>query len=128
MLTAYDTISTGSTVLFNEVLLNEGDGCISVSTILSLRNVLAVHISLLYFAFTNDRYDSSTGTFTVTPGGDGFYYFSTYFFVEYDVWARFSIEINGETLCTAQTSQTDTRGQSACSAAIYTAEGWSIDN
>ena len=30
VLTSYTTIPIGSTVLFNEVLLNEGDGCVDV--------------------------------------------------------------------------------------------------
>ena len=61
------------------------------------------------------------------PGGDGFYYFSAYFLVWFDEWGRFSIEINGDVLCTAQTDQTDTpnnAGQAACSAASYATEGW----
>ena len=47
------------------------------------------------------RYDSTTGIFTVPPGGDGLYYFSTYFSVVYYEFARFDIRINGETICTA---------------------------
>ena len=72
------------------------------------------------------RYDSTTGIFTVPPGGDGFYYFATYLLVQADEWARFEIRINGEVLCTADTSQYDTpsdAGQAACSGAIYATEG-----
>ena len=46
-----------------------------------------------------------TGTFTVPPGGDGYYYFST--LVYDDKSGRFEIRINGLSLCTAQTDQTE---------------------
>ena len=61
------------------------------------------------------------------PGGDGFYYFSVFFFVQDGEWAHFDIQINGAVICTAQTEQTDTPGndgQAVCSAAIYATEGW----
>ena len=61
------------------------------------------------------------------PGGDGFYYFSVFFFVVADEVAYFDIQINGNVLCTAETEQDDSptdRGQAACSAAIYATEGW----
>ena len=64
-------------------------------------------------------------------GGDGFYYFSTYLLVASHEWARCSIDINGEVLCTVQTEQTDTPnnpGQAVCTAATYATEGWSIAN
>ena len=58
------------------------------------------------------------------PGGDGFYYFSIYFLVELDEWARFYIEINGQRLCsTEQYHSTDNYGQAACSGAAYIMEG-----
>ena len=95
------------------------------------------------------RYDSTSGTFTVPPGGDGFYYFSIYFYrfdrrftvppggdgfyyfsvfltVPNNEWGRFDIQINVETLCTAATEQEDTpndHGQAACSAATYASAG-----
>ena len=73
------------------------------------------------------RYDSTTGTFTVPPGGDGLYYFSAYFVVFYHEYAGFNIQINGEVLCTARTDEeqqtTTDPGQSACSAASSVAEG-----
>ena len=74
-----------------------------------------------------DRYDSTTGMFTVPPGGDGFYYFSVFFFVQNGEEGYFDIQINEEVLCTAQTDQTDTpnnEGQAVCSAATYATEGW----
>ena len=47
------------------------------------------------------RYDSDTGVFTVPPGGDGLYYFSTYLAVESDEYASFHMMLNGEVLCSA---------------------------
>ena len=66
----------------------------------------------------NFRYDNTTGMFTVPPGGEGYYYFSTYLFVVLGEWGRFGIQINGELLCTAQTSHsTDNYGPAVCSGA-----------
>ena len=79
---------------------------------------------------TFGRYVSSTGTFTVPSGGDGFYYFSLYLLLEIAEWGRFNIEINGEVLCLAQTDQQSTltgEGQAACSAATYATEGSPFD-
>ena len=61
----------------------------------------------------------------MSPGGDGFYYFSAYFFVRYYEYARLEIQINGALLCTAFTNQDEAAGggQAACSAATYTTEG-----
>ena len=73
-----------------------------------------------------DRYNSSTGTFIVPPGGDGFYYSSTYLLGANNEYGVFNIRVNGERLCTAVTQQLDTPGdpgQAACSAAIYATEG-----
>ena len=72
------------------------------------------------------RYDSSTGMFTVPPGGNGFYYFSTFLVVNHDEYGSFEIRINGEILCTAYTEQHDQSfdpGQAACSGAAYVTEG-----
>ena len=79
-------------------------------------------ITSLFFVY---RYNSSTGTFTVPPGGDGFYYFSTYFQVAHLEYGVFDIEINGDVLCTAATDQQDVvgPGQAACSGAAYITEG-----
>ena len=65
------------------------------------------------------------------PGGDGFYYFSTYFLMDEDEYGQFSIEINGSTICTVRgdnQGSTADDGQSACSAATYATEGLSMDN
>ena len=85
-----------------------------------------VETDTITFLFIVYRYDSTTGTFTVPPGGDGYYYFSVYLLVDSDEWGRFNIEINGQILCTAQTYQLETtngEGQAACSAAFYATEG-----
>ena len=72
------------------------------------------------------RYDSTTGTFTVPPSGDGFYYFSAYFRVVHEEYAGFDIQINGAMICTAYTDNEEVfdQGQAACSGATYATEGW----
>ncbi len=47
------------------------------------------------------RYDPRTGVFTVQPGGDGLYYFSTYLRVDDGEFGVFNIRVNGEILCSA---------------------------
>ena len=72
------------------------------------------------------RYDSTTGTFTVPPGGDGFYYFSLYLLVRGGKYATFDIEVNGFKLCTAYTEQFQTstdEAHTSCSTVTYAAEG-----
>ena len=73
------------------------------------------------------RYDSGTGTFTVPLGEDGYYYFSAYFVVWYYKFARFDIQINGETICTAFADRSNSgyqdRGHTSCIAVTYAAEG-----
>ena len=72
------------------------------------------------------RYNSATGTFTVPPGGDGYYYFSTYLTVFYEEYGRFDLQVNGEILCSAHADQQDTPndpGQAACSGVTYAIAG-----
>ena len=73
------------------------------------------------------RYESTTGTFTVPSGGDVYYYFSAYFVVWYYEYATFDIQINGETICTAEAdrnhSDNNDPGPTSCSAATYATEG-----
>ena len=45
-------------------------------------------------------YNSTTGIFTVPPGGDGVYYFSTYMLVYPGESARFDMRLNGDVICT----------------------------
>ena len=73
-----------------------------------------------------DRYNQTTGTFTVPPGGDGFYYLSTYLVVNAGKFGRFDIMfVNNTLLCTAYTEQmgTNDRGQAACSVIFAFSEG-----
>ena len=79
-------------------------------------------LSELFIGF---RYESTNGTFTVPPGGDGFYYFSTYLLFEGGHYGFFDIQVEGDTLCTARTDEDDSSyvGQAACSAATYVSEG-----
>ena len=53
--------------------------------------------------FTVYRYDNTTGTFTVPPGGNGYYYFSVYLTTYSSKFVYFDVEISGERLCTAFT-------------------------
>ena len=70
--------------------------------------------------FLVTRYDNSTGTFTVPPGGDGFYYFSTYFLAREGQYSGFDLVLNGDTLlCTAyadQRNSTNNDGPTSCNA------------
>ena len=45
------------------------------------------------------RYDITTGVFTVPPGGDGLYYFSTFLTAESGESATFDMLLNGERIC-----------------------------
>ena len=72
------------------------------------------------------RYNSTTGIFTVPPGGDGLYYFSVFFVVNADVRASFDMEVNGEYICTTtadQTENTNNEEPNSCSALYYVMEG-----
>ena len=68
------------------------------------------------------RCDSTTGTFTVPSGGDGFYYFSVYLWVLPNKAAYFEIELNGDLICTAA-AEVDGYEVTSCTAAIYAVEG-----
>ena len=60
------------------------------------------------------------------PGGDGFYYFSTYFLVQSGEFGNFHVEFNGETLCTAYAEQREMTNDdigTSCSAIVYLNEG-----
>ena len=88
--------------------------------------VETLHVSFSFIILLNNRFDSTTGTFTVPSGGNGYYYFSAYFLVSTAQYAGFDIQINGQVLCTARGDDTDSsneEAQAACSAAIYTTEG-----
>ena len=82
-------------------------------------SIITIRLIYLY------SYDSSTGTFTVPSGGDGYYFFSVYFTVSYDEYAYFDIEINGETICTAfgDHAETPDYSHTSCSGVTFAAEG-----
>ena len=72
------------------------------------------------------RYDSTTGTFTVPPGGDGFYYLSTFLLIQDGEYGNFQIEFNEEMICTALATQWGTTSDeitTSCSAIVYGTEG-----
>ena len=73
------------------------------------------------------RYDSTTGTFTVPPGGDGFYYFSVFLTADGAEFGTFDMELNGELVCTAYSDQTESPGSDsetiACNGVLFTVEG-----
>ena len=78
-----------------------------------------------------DRYNSTTGAFTVPTDGDGFYYFSVYLQVEEGQLGHFDLEMNGQVLCTAHADQQETtgdEGQAACSATTDATAGRSLHN
>ena len=44
-------------------------------------------------------YDNTTGVFTVPPGGDGVYYFSTYLLVQTGEFGHLDMRLNDEFIC-----------------------------
>ena len=60
-----------------------------------------MEMHVITFLFLVYRYDSTTGTFTVPSGGDGFYYFSVYLTTISSEFANFDLEVNTEILCSA---------------------------
>ena len=66
--------------------------------------------------------------FTVPAGGDGWYYFSAYFRVNFDEYALFNIQLNGSYRCTMIEDDTgdengDDGGQGGCGTVIYVEAG-----
>ena len=61
------------------------------------------------------------------PGGDGFYYFSSYMRTLGGKFANFDIEINGELICSVTADINDSssgdREITSCSGATYASEG-----
>ena len=47
------------------------------------------------------RYNSTTGMFTVPPGGDGMYFFYIFMKVDWGEYALFEIRINNVRMCSA---------------------------
>ena len=65
--------------------------------------------------------------FTVPPGGDGVYYFSTFLLVDQGEFARFDIRLNDNLICAAQGDQSNNGdadvSQAACGAVAEVSEG-----
>ena len=64
------------------------------------------------------------------PGGDGFYYFSTYLTGIFAEFSIFDLQINGDVLCTVNLDQTESSAdalQSACTSATYATAGTKIE-
>ena len=72
-------------------------------------------------------YDSSTGVFTVPPGGEGLYYFSTYLLIDLGEYGVFNIVVNDVVFCTATGDEDTNFGgdlpQATCSAVVDVDEG-----
>ena len=89
-------------------------------------NCPLVEQDLIAALFIVYRYDSTTGTFTVPPGGDGFYYFSVYLLVQADEYGIFDIRFNGDIICEAYSEQDDTiddEATTSCNAIASLSEG-----
>ena len=76
------------------------------------------------------RYNSTTGVFTVPPGGAGHYYFSTYLLLDEGDWAIFELRINGDRICRAHGDDDDSLSeyaQAACSGLTVLKEGQKVN-
>ena len=73
------------------------------------------------------RYDSTTGIFTVPPGGDGVYYFSTHLLGQDYEFAYFDMRLNGDNICSTFLDQNDNGAGDAaagsCSAVVDVVAG-----
>ena len=68
--------------------------------IFSYQNIFSTeYCGITIKLFSYCRYDSTTGVFTVPPGGDGVYYFSTYMLVQLGEMARFDMMLNDDVIC-----------------------------
>ena len=72
-------------------------------------------------------YDNNTGVFTVPPGGDGVYYFSTYVRVDDGEYGRFDMTLNDDIICTTEPDHTNNGNldyaPGSCSAVVDVIEG-----
>ena len=58
------------------------------------------------------------------PGGEGYYYFSTYLIINQAEFGYFDLQINGAVKCTAYTNQElSSRGLGACNIFTFATEG-----
>ena len=81
----------------------------------------------LIILFIINRYDSTTGTFTVPSDGDGFYYFSVYLAIDGGAAFVFDVEVNGQLLCSVNSDLSESpstdRDSATCSGITYVSEG-----
>ena len=71
-------------------------------------------------------YDSSTGVFTVPPGGDWLYFFSTYLLVDNGEYGSFEIVVNDVVFCTSWGDHNilgSDNPQTMCSVVVDVVEG-----
>ena len=72
-------------------------------------------------------YDNTNGIFTIPPGGDGVYYFSTYLYVHGDEYAHFDMTLNGDVICTTRPDLNGSTGadypSGSCSAVVDVVAG-----
>ena len=73
------------------------------------------------------RYDSSTGVFTVPPGGDGVYYFSMYVLVQDGELGHFDMRLNGDGIFSSYSDHNNNGANDyapgSCSAVVNVAAG-----
>ena len=70
--------------------------------------------------------NSTTGTFTVPPGGDGVYYFSVYLLVIDGEFGIFDMTLNDDVICTAHPDHDNggnDRAPGSCSAIVDVVTG-----
>ena len=66
-----------------------------------------------------NRYDSTTGVFTVPPGADGVYYFSSFLLTEWEEQVFFHMELNGRDICNIEVQNNEyNSGTSSCNAVV----------
>ena len=67
--------------------------------------------------------------FTVPPGGDGVYYFSTYLLVDRRQFGHFNIQLNGTNICAIENQNLDssTYGSASCNAVVRLTAGDKIN-
>ena len=123
MVTGYEIIKDFNNAIINIKKMEFIDRYESSTGTFTVPLVETDSITSLFIVY---RYDSTTGTFTVPPGGRGFYYFSVYLQMEEAELGHFDLELNGQRLCTAHGDQQDTpgdEGQAACSATAFAIAG-----
>ena len=125
IITSSPNMSEGSTLIFDEILSNEGEGWDPNTATAIISSGLSTFDTKF---LVPPRYDDTTGVFTVPPGGDGWYYFFAHFRVFADEYALFNIQLNGNYLCTMVEDDTgvengDDGGQGACRTVVYAQEG-----